>query len=197
VEGHIVQSKPQRSSLGWITALLACALAAPALAQSEGSGAQASGAEAGVTDLTRTPASVIETNDIIEALAVPRGTRIEATAPPTIRLPVYFEFNSTELRPEAKQLLEKVGAALAAEELSSFQFSVEGHTDSVGSNGYNVSLSSQRAGQVARYLEDRGVSASRLETVGRGEVKPVGDNTSAEGRQRNRRVELINLGAQP
>lgn len=153
--------------------------------------------EAGVTDLTRAEASAIETTDIIEALAVPRGTRIEASAPPTVRLPVYFAFNSTELQPEAQQLLDKVGAALSAEELSSFRFSVEGHTDSVGSDGYNEALSSRRAAAVAEFLEGRGVSDARLGTVGRGESEPVADNDSDDGRQRNRRVELINLGAQP
>jgi outer membrane protein OmpA-like peptidoglycan-associated protein len=153
--------------------------------------------EAGVTDLTRADISSIEARDIIEALAVPRGTRIEASAPPTVRLPVYFAFNSTELQPEAQQLLEKVGAALAAEELSSFRFSVEGHTDSVGSAGYNEALSARRASAVAAFLEGRGVGEARLGTVGRGEAEPVADNDSDDGRQRNRRVELINLGAQP
>ena len=63
----------------------------------------------GVTDFSGARPEAIETGDITEALAVARGTRIEASAPPTVRLPIFFEFNSATLRPEARQLLEKVG----------------------------------------------------------------------------------------
>ena len=150
--------------------------------------------KAGVTDLTKAKTEAIETRDIIVALAVSRGTRIEAGAPPTVRLPVYFEFNSTRLVPEAIVLLQKVGGALASEELDRFRFSIEGHTDSVGSDQYNMGLSARRATVVAEYLTSSGVPAQRLESVGRGESNPVASNESDDGRQRNRRVELINLG---
>ena len=156
---------------------------------------RAIGSDAGVTDYSAADPGGIEMVDITEALAVPRGTRIEPTAPPTVRLPIFFEFNSTKLKPEAEQLLDKVGAALASDDLAEFRFSVEGHTDSVGSNGYNSSLSEQRAAAVKSYLLARGVPESRLGTVGHGEGQPVADNQSDEGRQRNRRVELINLGS--
>jgi outer membrane protein OmpA-like peptidoglycan-associated protein len=150
--------------------------------------------EAGVTDLTRAGSEMIETTDIIDALAAPRGTRIESGPPPTVRLPVYFEFNSTRLLPEARDLLAKVGVALASEELDGFAFSVEGHTDSVGSAPYNVALSTRRAIAVANYLTSHGVPVRRLGSVGRGESQPVASNESEDGRRRNRRVELINLG---
>lgn len=151
----------------------------------------------GVTDLTAAKATSIETQDIIEALAVTRGTRIDTSAPPTVRLPVYFEFDSNRLTPDAVTLLEKVGAALSAEELENFRFSVEGHTDSVGPAQYNSGLSARRAGAVASFLTETGVPSERLGTVGRGEGDPVASNDDDTGRQRNRRVELINLGAQP
>lgn len=169
---------------------LACVVSAGLVAE-----ASAQSNEAGVTDLTGASPEAIQTTDIIEALAVPRGTRIEPGAPPTVRLPVYFEFDSAQLRPDAQVLLQKVGAALSTEELADFSFSVEGHTDSVGPDGYNLGLSSRRAAEVARYLEDQGVDVQRLDTKGLGEGKPVASNDSDEGRQRNRRVELINLGA--
>jgi len=155
----------------------------------------AMGAEdAGVTDFSGAQADVIEVDDITSALAVPRGTRIESSAPPTVRLPIFFEFNSTKLRPEAAALLDKVGAALASDELGTFRFSVEGHTDSVGTDSSNLALSQARADAVKEYLLAQGVPASRLDIVGRGEANPVGSNETDEGRQRNRRVELINLG---
>jgi outer membrane protein OmpA-like peptidoglycan-associated protein len=159
--------------------------------------AQSQDDPAGVTDFTTTRAQSIEEIDIIEALAPTRGTRIEAGAPPTVRLPIYFEFDSTQLKPEAVILLGKVGAALSAEELASFNFSVEGHTDSIGPAEYNDGLSARRADAVRSFLVNSGVPDTRLETVGRGEAAPVAANDSDQGRQRNRRVELINLGVQP
>lgn len=150
---------------------------------------------AGVSDFTLTSPERIRTGDITEALAVPRGTRIQASAPPTVRLPIFFEFGSAELLPEAEVLLTKVGAALASEELEHFSFSVEGHTDSVGSESYNASLSEERAAAVKAFLMAEGVPEQQLATIGHGELRPVASNQSDEGRQRNRRVEVINRGA--
>ncbi len=166
-----------------------------ALAVGAAGSATADGHEKAVTDLSGAPADAIQMDDISAALAVPRGTRIEPSAPPTVRLPIFFEFNSTVLRPDAEELLDKVGAALASNDLAEFRFSVEGHTDSVGGMGYNQSLSQQRAAAVKAYLVALGVSKVRLQTVGHGESTPVATNESDTGRQRNRRVELINLGS--
>jgi outer membrane protein OmpA-like peptidoglycan-associated protein len=68
---------------------------------------------------------------------------------------------------------------------------IEGFTDSMGSDEMNQSLSERRADSVKRYLVGRGVSAERLTSAGRGESSPVADNDSAEGRQQNRRVEIV------
>ena len=157
----------------------------------------AQSAAPGVTDLTTANANAIQAGDIVEALAVPRGTVIRPSARPTVRLPIYFEFNSAELKPEARELLEKVGSALASEDLETFRFSVEGHTDNVGSEDYNSRLSSERAKAVKTFLARRGVDSLRLQTVGHGESQPVAPNEDENGRQRNRRVELINTGATP
>ena len=166
-------------------ALFAVAAAAGAAGQSN---------QPGVTDFSAASADAIEASDITTALAVPRGARIEPAAPPTVRLPIFFEFNSATLRPEGRELLDKVGAALASEELTTFRFSVEGHTDNIGTAKYNHSLSTERADAVKEYLVARGVPTDRLGTIGHGENEPVADNSSDIGRQQNRRVELINLG---
>jgi len=150
-----------------------------------------------VTDFTMAEVLSIQTRDIIDALAPARGARVDPGAPPTVRLPVYFEFDSDRLQPDAVVLLERVGAALSAEELAAFRFSVEGHTDSVGPPEYNDGLSNRRAAAVERFLVSFGVPERRLAAVGRGESAPVAPNETPTGRQRNRRVELINLGAQP
>ncbi len=150
-----------------------------------------------VTDFTMAEVLSIQTDDIIDALAPARGARIDPGAPPTVRLPVYFEFDSDRLQPDAVVLLERVGAALSAEELAAFHFSVEGHTDSVGPPEYNDGLSKRRAATVEGFLVSFGVPHARLGAVGHGESAPVAPNGTSTGRQRNRRVELINLGAQP
>jgi outer membrane protein OmpA-like peptidoglycan-associated protein len=67
---------------------------------------------------------------------------------------------------------------------------VEGHTDSDGSDSYNLQLSQQRAGSVGAYLQSHGVNAQRIVTAGAGEARPIASNTSPEGKQQNRRVEL-------
>ncbi len=151
--------------------------------------------EPAVTDLSQVEVGIIEAGDIVEALAVPRGTKVRAGARPRVRLPVYFEFNSAELKPEAQQLLRKVGKALSATDLETFRFSVEGHTDSVGGEAFNADLSRRRAEAVRAFLEANGVDKKRMDTVGRGESDPVDTNRTDEGRKHNRRVEIINLGA--
>jgi outer membrane protein OmpA-like peptidoglycan-associated protein len=159
-------------------------LTQPALSQSE---------EVGVTDLTGASVEAIQVEDLTQALSLQRGTRIE----PTVRLPIFFEFNSVQLRPEADQLLEKISAALSSGELAPYEFSIEGHTDSVGSPGYNQGLSQDRAAAVKAFLVARGIEGDRLQTVGHGEKSPFASNETDDGRQRNRRVELINRGSAP
>ncbi len=147
------------------------------------------------TDLSAARVDVIEVSDITEALAVPRGTNFEPSAPPKVLLPIYFEFNSATLRPEADRLLQKVGTALSSSELEPFSFSIEGHTDDVGSAHYNERLSVLRAAAVEAKLREHGIPAQRLKTAGHGESAPVATNGTDRGRTRNRRVEIINLGS--
>lgn len=149
-----------------------------------------------VSDFTLAAPGDIEAFDIVSALAPARGTRIEAGEPaPTVRLPILFEFNSAQLRPEGEALLEKLGVALKTPELDSFRFAVQGHTDSVGSASYNERLSIRRADTVLVFLTDAGVPTTRLEASGMGEQEPVASNEDSQGRQRNRRVEIVNLGS--
>ena len=103
----------------------------------------------------------------------------------------------SEVAEASQALLEKVGEALQSSDLESFHFLVEGHTDALGSDEYNERLSIARAQAVAQYLEGRGIPEARLRPTGKGESAPVASNANEEGRQRNRRVDFVNLGQNP
>jgi outer membrane protein OmpA-like peptidoglycan-associated protein len=102
---------------------------------------------------------------------------------------VYFDFDSAELRPESITELERVVKFMNDIPTSTAQ--IVGHTDSIGTEQYNLALSERRAKSVYDYLTSRGVDPSRLQAIGRGEAEPVATNETAEGRQLNRRVMLI------
>ena len=146
--------------------------------------------EIGVTDFTRANPAAIETGDIADALAPNRAIR----RPTRARLPIYFESNSANLTPEGRTLLGNAASALKGDSLEAFRFRIEGHTDDVGPGDFNQRLSVRRAEAVRDFLVSQGVEPKRLEAVGEGEAAPVAPNSSADGRQRNRRVELVNVG---
>ena len=101
---------------------------------------------------------------------------------------VNFEFDEATLTRNATSLLDQVVFAL--EEAPQIRVGIGGHTDARGSDAYNQELSERRAQSVVGYLIGQGIAAERLEAVGYGEVAPVADNETDEGRERNRRVEL-------
>lgn len=101
---------------------------------------------------------------------------------------VHFEFNKSRLMLDSQTVLNKVAESLANE--PDVAIIIMGHTDSVGSDSYNERLSQQRAESVVNYLGTRSIKNSRMEAIGYGESKPVADNNTDEGRERNRRVEL-------
>jgi hypothetical protein len=101
---------------------------------------------------------------------------------------VNFDVDSDRLRPDAEPALEEILEALEAR--PDVTATVEGHTDSDASDAYNLDLSSRRAASVLAWLVERGVAASRLTAVGRGESDPIADNESTAGKAANRRVEI-------
>ncbi len=92
------------------------------------------------------------------------------------------------MSPAFFDVLNSVGKVLG--EFDKTVVEVAGHTDSTGSESYNQSLSERRSNSVSTYLRSQGVISDRLITVGMGELRPVADNSSATGRQANRRVEI-------
>jgi len=98
-----------------------------------------------------------------------------------------FDFDSDRLRAESKKNLDNLASSLS--NFGDSKLLLVGHTDSQGSDEYNLDLSRRRADAVAAYLESRSVSAARVQTSGRGETEPVASNDTDPGRQQNRRVE--------
>lgn len=139
-------------------------------------------------------------DDLIEALSrteapLTRGIRPQGEVdarPAEVNLPVVtFEFDSADLTPGARDVLDELAAALNSQELGSSRFAIEGHTDTLGSGEYNLMLSERRAAAVSEYLASQQVDPSRLQTVGKGEAEPIDPDGAAAV---NRRVKVVNLG---
>ena len=102
---------------------------------------------------------------------------------------ILFDTGSDNIRAESTPTLKEMVSML--EEHPDLALTIEGHTDNVGNAQANLALSAKRAEAVKTYLVGKGVSADRLSTKGLGATKPAAPNTTAEGRQQNRRVELV------
>lgn len=102
---------------------------------------------------------------------------------------ILFDFGKATLRPESHAVLDEVAGIL--ERHSDWSMTVEGHTDAIGSDASNQTLSERRAASVVRYLAGKGIATERLVAEGHGESQPVSSNDHALGRAQNRRVELV------
>ncbi len=105
---------------------------------------------------------------------------------------VLFDFNKSTLKPSAKERLAKVAGIILA--YPDLQLKIDGYTDSVGGEQYNQQLSEERAASVRDYLISQGVSANNVIAQGFGKNNPIASNASPEGRQQNRRVEMLVSG---
>lgn len=124
-------------------------------------------------------------NAVLATRDTPRGLVINMSD-------VLFEFGKYNLRSEARERLAKIsGIVLNYPDL---HFVAEGHTDDVGSDAFNQQLSDKRAAAVRDYLLQQGIVETSIAAVGLGKTQPVASNTTAKGRQQNRRVELIVSG---
>jgi outer membrane protein OmpA-like peptidoglycan-associated protein len=103
---------------------------------------------------------------------------------------VLFDFNQASLKPGAREKLAKVSGILLA--YPTLHMNVEGHTDSIGSDEYNMKLSQRRADAVRDYLTSNGIA--NVQAIGLGKDGPVASNDTAAGRQQNRRVEMVVSG---
>lgn len=101
---------------------------------------------------------------------------------------ILFDVNESALQPAARANLAQLATIL--NKYDDTEILIEGHTDATGSAAYNMTLSRNRAGSVANFLEAQQVLPTRFTIMGYGEEQPVADNTTPEGRAANRRVEL-------
>jgi outer membrane protein OmpA-like peptidoglycan-associated protein len=106
----------------------------------------------------------------------------------TFQSGLLFDVDKADLRPEARQNLEKLAGILNKYEDTNIL--IEGHTDSTGPEDYNIDLSRRRAQSVSHHLATLNVATSRFSVIGYGEMQPVATNDTPDGRQLNRRVEL-------
>ena len=101
---------------------------------------------------------------------------------------ILFDFNKSTLKPEAKQSLDKFAAEMT--DMSDTNINVYGHTDNIGTEAANKKVSDQRANAVAKYLTQKGIAKEHIVAEGLSYDFPVADNSTAEGRAQNRRVEI-------
>ena len=127
----------------------------------------------------------VQLNLILETRDTARGLIVNISD-------VLFDTGKYTLRPGAREKLAKVSGIILA--YPSLKLEVEGHTDSVGTDEYNMQLSENRANSVHDYLVQQGINASSIAARGFGESQPVASNDTAAGRQQNRRVELVVSG---
>lgn len=115
-----------------------------------------------------------------------------AATKPKIDLEIQFEYNSADISANSMPSVQALGKALSDVNLKGSTFVVAGHTDSIGSEGYNQDLSERRADTIKKYLiEKYGIAGADLVTVGYGESKPKDAN--APGDPANRRVQVVNM----
>lgn len=131
------------------------------------------------------------------AIPAPRAQVPQPQPQPVVTKTTYqtdtlFDFDKSVIKPEGKQALDKLVTKLNTIKLE--VIIVVGHTDSIGTDDYNVKLGGRRAAAVRAYLISRGVEKSRMYVESRGEKQPVADNKTAAGRAKNRRVEVEVVG---
>jgi OmpA-OmpF porin, OOP family len=132
--------------------------------------------------------------NVADAGAVDLGANLAKACHVTL-YGVLFDFNKSTLQPSSDAVLQPVANVMAADK--TLKLEVQGHTDNVGNDAYNQTLSEERAKAVVTWLTQHGVAADRLTAKGYGKTKPVADNGSDEGRARNRRVEIADPSCSP
>jgi OOP family OmpA-OmpF porin len=128
------------------------------------------------------------------AIAAPAAAKVapQAAAKVTLNADALFDFDKSVLKPAAVASLNSLAGKVKS--LTLEVIVAVGHTDSVGTDAYNQKLSIRRAEAVKKHLVSQGIEAKRIYVEGKGESQPVADNKTAEGRAKNRRVQIEAIG---
>lgn len=124
-------------------------------------------------------------------LVAPAPTPAPVVKQPISFQTVYFDFDKSNLKPEAVAKLDQ--AAKRMQENPEVMLELQGNTDAIGTNAYNMALGDRRAESVFNYLKSKGITSNRMKTVSFGEEKPVATNKTKAGRAMNRRVDFVRI----
>ena len=151
----------------------------------------APGCDGAIAPVMAAPAPVAPPVVAAPAPVAPAAPVVAATKV-TYAADAFFDFNKSVIKPEGKAKLDDLIGKIQGINLE--VIIAVGHTDSVGSDAYNQKLSVRRSEAVKAYLVSKGIEKNRVYTEGKGEKQPVADNKTAEGRAKNRRVEIEVVG---
>jgi outer membrane protein OmpA-like peptidoglycan-associated protein len=129
--------------------------------------------------------------DVKASLLPAEEMKKELDAKGHVALYINFDFDKADIKPDSKPIIDQIVKLL--KDNPSLSLTVEGHTDNVGTPAYNMKLSDARARSVVAALTNQGIEARRLKGVGYGQDKPIADNSTDDGRAKNRRVELVKV----
>jgi OmpA-OmpF porin, OOP family len=118
----------------------------------------------------------------------PRPAPVSVRQAVVIQADALFDFDKSVVRPDGKKSIDDALDKLRGVDLE--MVIATGHTDSIGTDAYNQRLSERRAAAVKDYLVSKGIASAKITTIGKGESQPVATNKTAEGRQKNRRVDI-------
>lgn len=144
------------------------------------------------------PAPYVDTSPLTGEEPAPAAASVPAAAPApasekiTFEADTFFDFDKSVLKPAGKSKLSDLASKLQGIDIEVVV--ATGHTDSVGTDAYNIKLSLRRANAVKAFLVSKGIPADRVFTAGKGETTPVASNKTREGRAQNRRVEVEVVG---
>ncbi|MEY3262607.1 MAG: hypothetical protein RL717_84 [Pseudomonadota bacterium] len=148
--------------------------------------------------IVEAPPAIVEAPPAPAAVAPPKPAAPVAPAPTAVKVTfetdTFFAFDKSVLQPAGKAKLEDLVSKLQGTDIEVIV--ATGHTDSTGTDDYNQKLSMRRANAVKAFLVSKGLPAERVFTEGKGEKQPVASNKTAEGRAKNRRVEVEVVGKQ-
>jgi len=130
-----------------------------------------------------------------EVAVIPPPVPVHETM--TLGVDTFFNFDKYDLKPAGMAKLDELAAKLQQLGTAVTAVGVTGHTDSVGSDAYNLKLSQRRAQAVVNYLKQRGVNPNIIQAQGMGEANPIASNATPAGRAQNRRVEITVDSMQP